>query len=218
MPSLQKGILISVEGIDGSGKTTLAHNLYQQLKINHFKTILTKEPGGTEVGRRLREILQTQEIPLATKAEFLLFAADRAEHFSKVIVPHLDSCFIVISDRLSDSSVAYQGYGRGLNISTLQTINAWAMQDRKADITFYVQLAPETASKRLIERKKALTCFEIDKSFTKKVSDGFDTLFANRQDVITLDATQSAENLTLQATNMVLLWIKHRHLQVENSY
>ena len=160
MSKLRRGILIAIEGIDGSGKTTLAHDLTTSLSEQHFSVVLTKEPGGSQVGKVLREILQAQQMPLTPKAEYLLFAADRAQHFEEVIIPALQNNSMVISDRLADSSVVYQGYGRGLDINMIKTVNHWAMNAIEPDLVFYLRISPEKARERLHKRKETLTAFE----------------------------------------------------------
>jgi len=214
MQRLKRGILIAIEGIDGSGKSTLAHNIFDQLKQENLPVILTKEPGGSPLGKQLREILQTQTIPLSSKAEYLLFAADRAEHFQKIILPHLHANTIIISDRLNDSSLVYQGYGRGLDISMIRSINTWVMKGIRSDIVFYLKLSPQIAQERLLARKEELTTFEQEHvSFTKKLVEGFDEIFKNRKDVILLDGTKSPEQLTHDALQAIEEWIRSNHLR-----
>src|SRR5438067_1616217 len=110
-----QGMLITIEGIDGSGKSTLAKNLYQHLIANDVDALLTREPGATPLGKALRTILQEKNVAVCDQAEYLLFAADRAQHFKDTIIPALAKGTVVISDRMADSSLVYQGYGRGLN-------------------------------------------------------------------------------------------------------
>ena len=123
------GYFVSIEGIDGCGKTTLAQRLQAMLTHAGHQVLLTKEPGGSELGKSLRAILQTQEMPIGGKAEFLLFAADRAQHFEKIIIPALREGKVVITDRCADSSLAYQGYGHNLDRTIITTVNNWAMND-----------------------------------------------------------------------------------------
>jgi dTMP kinase len=176
----QRGILIAIEGIDGSGKSTLARHLYDALKETYTKVKLTKEPGDTKVGQKIREIVQTT--PLDAKTEYLLFAADRAEHFSKVIQPLLKENYIIISDRLADSSLAYQGYGRDLNTGMIETINRWAMnnvndiKDIKPNLTIFVKVPVETALERIQKRNETVTTFEKEQ-FLEKVAKGFKTIY-----------------------------------------
>src|SRR6266404_7608583 len=140
MPQLHKGILIVIEGIDGSGKSTLAHNLSTSLQQQGFDIVLTKEPGASEIGKEIRKIIQTQNIAFCSKAEYLLFAADRAQHFAELIIPALEQKKLIISDRMSDSSLAYQGYGNGLDLDMVHTINRWTMHNITTDITIFVRV------------------------------------------------------------------------------
>lgn len=208
MHRLNQGILIAIEGIDGSGKSTLTKSLYEQLIQHHFEVILTKEPGGTALGKQLRTILQEKNVPVCPKAEFLLFAADRAQHFKELIAPALSQKKIVISDRMNDSSLVYQGYGRGLDHDMIEKINAWAMEHIRPDITFYLDVPLELAFERLKKRQESLTAFEREgKEFTKKLIEGFETLYAIRKSAIKLDATQPPKVIALQAYNAVIDWI-----------
>jgi dTMP kinase len=109
---INRGKFITIEGIDGCGKSTLAENLTGALTKIGAPVLLTKEPGGSELGKSLRKILQEQHYPVCDKAEYLMFASDRAQHYKQLIQPALAAGKIVISDRWGDSSVAYQGYGR----------------------------------------------------------------------------------------------------------
>lgn len=208
MIKLKDGILISIEGVDGSGKSTLAHNLKQSLMKHNVPVVLTKEPGGSTLSTQLREILQTQPTPLESKAEFLLFAADRAQHFHDVILPNVQQNKIVISDRMADSSVVYQGYGRGLDIQMIRTINNWAMQCTHPDITFYIKIPLIVAKQRIAQRKELSVFEKKDEHFLKKLIDGFDTIFKDKKHAILLDGTQDQETLTNQATEIIMQWIQ----------
>jgi len=217
MPQLTRGVLITIEGIDGSGKSTLAKNLSRCLVAKQLSTILTKEPGGTPLGEQLREIVQKQKVALQPKAEYLLFAADRAQHFTDVIIPHLKKNILIVSDRMADSSLAYQGYGRGLPIAMIQTINAWVMLNVQPDLVMYVKIPVTTALAR-IEKRQTLTAFEQEQlSFMQQVSDGFDALYKDKTNVITIDGTQSPQIITKQATQIVEKWIKKEQLIKQNS-
>lgn len=209
MKNVSRGVLVSIEGIDGSGKSTLVHNLAQSLQHHSLPIVLTKEPGGTALGKQLRSILQEQTTPLTSKAEYLLFAADRAQHFETFITPTLAKNTIIISDRMADSSLVYQGFGRGLDRTMLSTINQWAMNTRQPDLIFYVKVDPQIAINRLAQRAQ-LTAFEKEKeSFVHKLAHGFDTLFKDRANVIHLDGHQTPTALTEQATNALLQWLEN---------
>jgi dTMP kinase len=204
-----KGLLISIEGIDGSGKSSLAGSLEKTLKKNNLDVILTKEPGDTPLGKDLRKILHEEKAKTCDKAEYLLFGADRAQHFETLVIPALKDNKIVISDRLADSSVAYQGYGRGLDIEMIKSINQWAMEKIEPDIVFYIKIDLETALPRIVKRGETLTSFEIEKKhFWEKVSSGYDEIFKKRKNVVALDGTKSIEDLTKQAAAYVLEKVK----------
>lgn len=211
MPQLKHGLLIAIEGIDGSGKTTLAHMLYTLLQAESFSTILTKEPGGTSVGKIIREIVQKQTTPLNPRAEYLLFAADRAQHFAEVIIPALMENNIIISDRLADSSLAYQGYARGLNTELITAVNTWSMNSIKPDIVIYVKV-PVTIALERIQKTRKLSAFEKQASFLENVSRGFETLYKKKDNVIFFDGTESLESLTHKAANAIKEWIQKKDL------
>ncbi|NRB21436.1 dTMP kinase [Candidatus Dependentiae bacterium] len=207
---LQQGILISIEGIDGSGKSTLAKNLCTELQKKKLPIIATREPGKTPLGQVLRTLVQEKKVGICPKAEYLLFAADRAQHFDEFIIPHLKEKKLIISDRMADSSIVYQGYGRGLDINMIKTINAWSMNDIKPDVTIYVRVSPNVAIERILKRKEKLTSFEKEKrEFINTLFTGFDTLFKDQHNVIILDGTQTPEELTNYATEKVIQWLQN---------
>lgn len=140
-----RGRLIALEGIDGCGKSTQARILADALGAR-----LTREPGATELGTRLRELLLAAEMPAPSpRAEALLMAADRAEHVALVLEPALAAGEWVVSDRFSASTVAYQGYGRGLDPSELRTVVAWATGGLAADLSILVDVPVAVATARL---------------------------------------------------------------------
>ena len=192
-----RGLLITLEGIDGSGKSTLAHALRDTLAQRNIPVLLTREPGGSELGKQLRTMLQERSVTPCSKAEFLLFAADRAQHFHDVIIPNLEKHMVIISDRMADSSLVYQGFGRGLDMRFIETVNAWAMNGITPNLTFYLKISPGQAYQRLALRSPHLTAFEKDIVLLReRLVHGFETIFANRHNVITLDALKSVEELT----------------------
>jgi len=208
MKHLQQGILVAIEGIDGSGKSTLAHHLANALKEQLWPVVLTREPGDSTLGSHIRTILHDPAIAKTAKAEFLLFAADRAQHFQSVVLPSLAKKQIVISDRMADSSVVYQGYARGLDTSFIQRVNAWAMEGREPDIVIYVRVTAETALERRIARNIPFTSFEQEsKDFFQRVVDGFDELMHERTNTYILNGTKAPEELTHLAMEIILTWI-----------
>lgn len=208
MARLSRGILIAVEGADGSGKSTLVKNIAHAFEKDSIPVVVTKEFGGTPLGQTLRKLLHNRTVAITDKAEYLLIAADRAQHSSDVIMPNLNKNNCVISDRMGDSSLVYQGYGRGLDKNMIQTINQWAMNDRTPDITIYVRIDVNTALKRIKKRSLELTAFEKEnREFFKHVVHGYDTLYKGRKDVIILDGSQTTKQLVDDAYNKVIAWL-----------
>jgi len=188
------GKLITFEGIDGSGKTTLVRLVHAALQQTTAEVVLTKEPGGTTLGKELRAILHTQKALVCDLAEYLLFAADRAQHFHEIIVPALQRGAIVLADRLADSSLAYQGYGRGLNTEQIARTNAWAMQGLQPDLVVFCKIDPAIAAQRIRQRNEALTSFEQEKiDFWQRVDAGYEAIFAQRTNVLRIDASQPSD-------------------------
>lgn len=194
------GSLIVIEGIDGSGKSTLAHGLFEAIRAQGYPVLLTKEPGGTALGKKIRELVHDPAITRTPLTEFLLFAADRAEHIATFVRPALEQGTFVISDRMTDSSLVYQGYGKGLNIEQIKMVNRWVMQDIVPTKTIYLNVPTDIARKRIAQRNQTLTSFEQeDHTFTEKLINGFETIYKNRSDVITIDGTQQIEACVAQA-------------------
>lgn len=199
MSTLKRGFLISIEGIDGAGKSTLANSIQTHLSNDNIPILLTKEPGGTPLGAKIRALLLDTSYKTSHKAEFLLFAADRAHHMETLIKPALEQKYVVISDRMADSSVVYQGYGRGIDIPAIQSVNSFAMGSVRPDLVLYVKISLPTALERLKKRQQSLTTFEEKADFTAKLIAGFDTHFAHRSDVVVLDGEKSEEEVAQQA-------------------
>jgi dTMP kinase len=141
----ERGRLIALEGIDGSGKSTQA-----QAVATELGALVTHEPGATPIGSRLRHMLVAPDAPVPTRrAEALLMAADRAEHVDLVLEPALAAGRWVVADRYSASTLAYQGWGRGLNVEELSSVVSWASGGLAADLSVLVDVSPETADARL---------------------------------------------------------------------
>ncbi len=150
-----RGKLITFEGIDGSGKSTQLRMLAGHLRGKGVDILLTCEPGGTPLGRRLREAFLETEETVAPIAELLLFAADRAQHVELLIKPALDEGRIVISDRYADATFAYQGAGRGFDEKTVNSVIRLATGGLKPDLTLFFDISTETALERLRNRGRS---------------------------------------------------------------
>jgi len=164
-------MFLTIEGIDGSGKSTQTKLLIDYFTKNNFKFIQTREPGGCELAEQIREILLNKNNTLSNMTELLLMISARSEHYHRVIKPALDNNVIVICDRFIDSSVAYQGYARGMDIKNINLLNNLATDGKKPDLTLYFDIDPEVAFKRL---NNNLDRFEKEGFlFQKKVRNGF---------------------------------------------
>lgn len=146
-------MFITFEGIDCSGKSTQARKLAASLRDDGYDVVELREPGNTEISERIRSILLNREHDgLDDRTELLLFAAARAQLVAETILPALHDGKIVICDRFSDSTIAYQGYGRGLPLEEIVHVNRIATQETVPDVTFYLDISPETAVSRCGER------------------------------------------------------------------
>ncbi len=196
MNRLRQGFWVVFEGIDGVGKSTLIDLVFKELERRDYCAIRTGEAGGTQLGREIRQLLHFASDRPVPLAEYLLFAADRAQHMQQVVLPALQNKKIVISDRSADSSLAYQGFGRGVDRDRIGMINTWTMQGVMPDRVFYLSLSVEEALSRLENRGGIATAFEREqKEFFERVARGFEELFAERKNVTTLDATLSPSQL-----------------------
>jgi len=143
-----KGVFITFEGIDGCGKTTQARLLAKRLRAMGHEVVLTREPGGTRLGRRLRRLLLHPESEVCPEAELFLYLADRAQHVKEVIAPALARGEIVISERFADSTLAYQGAGRRLPCDQIPPLNSLAAAGVKPDLTILLDIPPAAARSR----------------------------------------------------------------------
>jgi len=175
-------MLISFEGIDGAGKSTQIQELLHALGTRGVDAITLREPGGTAVAEKIRQILLESSHEISPVGELLLFSASRAELVQQVIMPALASGKTVILDRFFDSTTAYQGYGRGIDMELLRSIIAISTCGITPDITFYLDLEPEEAMKRKFSKTSLPLAFESDEldrmersgvEFYRKVRQGY---------------------------------------------
>lgn len=184
------GLFITFEGPEGAGKSTQARLLAEWLSSQGHQVVQTREPGGTALGRDIRQLLLHQD-HMTREAEYLLYSADRAEHMQTLIRPALEAGRIVLCDRWLDSSLAYQGYGRGLSLEWLRAVAAGATQGVKPDKTFLFDLPPEVGLGRF-EGKDRLEREPLE--FHRRVRAGYLELAQAEPGRFTvLDATASLE-------------------------
>ncbi len=161
---MSRGVFITLEGGDGSGKTTQAEILREWLSGEGRTVVRTREPGGTEVGVEIREIVLHHRGDISPRAEALLYAADRAHHVATVVRPALERGEIVIQDRYIDSSVAYQGVGRVLDPEAVRGLSEWATEGLAPDLTILLDLDADAARGRLDEARTRYDRLEAEAS------------------------------------------------------
>ena len=177
-------MFITLEGIEGSGKTSQLEHMEEYFKQRGFEPVVTREPGGTAVGQKIRAVLLDPEIEkMAPLTELFLYEADRIEHLEKTIRPALAAGKIVLCDRFFDATIVYQGYGRGLDRQMIQNLHRLILGDLKPDATFLFDLAPEVGLDRAWnqvnsgKRSDKETRFETEKlAFHRKIRDGYLTV------------------------------------------
>ncbi|WP_457621765.1 dTMP kinase [Persephonella sp.] len=190
-----RGFFITFEGIEGAGKSTQAKLLYEFLREKGKKAVLTREPGGTDLGKKIRKILLSpaEEIfpPLA---ELMLYEADRNIHIHNVIKPYLNKGFYVISDRYIDSTVAYQGYARGIDIKLVEKLNSIASEGLTPDITFIIDIPVEEGMKRIQKYRKKDRIEQEEIDFHNRLREGFLQIAKKEKErVVLLDGKKDKE-------------------------
>jgi len=173
-------LFITFEGPDGSGKTTQARLLAARLRGQGHDVIYVREPGGTAIGDQIRQIVHdVRNVEMQPRAELLLYSASRAQLVEQVIRPHLARGGIVVCDRYADSSLAYQGYGRGLDLDMVQRIQAFATGGLTPDLTFYLDLdVEEGLRRRLASRAEWNRLDDQELDFHRRVREGYARLIA----------------------------------------
>lgn len=193
---MKQGLFITMEGPDGSGKSTQIEAIKSFFEKKGEKVVITREPGGTSISEKIRVLLLDREnAEMDPMAEALLYAASRAQLVSQVIKPAIDSGTHVICDRFVDSSIAYQGFGRGLGDS-VAVINAYAINNCIPDVTFLMKLNPEVGKSRI--KDSDLDRMEMEKiDFHNRVFEGYETLEKEYPDrIVGIDATRNISEIS----------------------
>ena len=195
---LNRGLFITFEGIDGSGKTRQLELLTADLKKADLKYLLLREPGGTSISEQIRKILlDRKNTEMSAETELLLFAAARAQLVKQIVEPALAAKTIVISDRFFDSTTAYQGYGRNMNVDFIQNMNDFATQGLQPDLTFYFDISVEAALNRLQNRTEKTDRIDLESQiFMEKTRAGYLQIAERNPDrVILIDAERAPEEI-----------------------
>ena len=208
-----RGLFITLEGLDGCGKSTQIERLARALESGGLDVITTREPGGTPVGERVRGLLDSDtSVGIAATTELFLIAGARAQHVVELIKPGVAAGKIVISDRYTDSTVAFQGYGRGLDLSMIDEINEIATGGVWPDLTILFDLDPEVARSRRNDRSMSGWMGAVDEEkleFHTRVREGYLSLAAREANRIrVVEASGSLEETHAKVMSLVLPLIK----------
>ena len=204
---MKKGLFITFEGADGSGKTTQLNNIKTFLEEKGFDVVVTREPGSLELGQKIRNILLHYDGVVADRCEIFLFLADRAQHVETFIKPAIEEGKIVLCDRHTDSTIAYQGYGREQDIELLKNLNEIAVNGLKPDLTMLFDVSTETAQERVGSEKDRMEAAGIE--FHRKVRQGYLELYKENPDRIKLiNANNSIETVFEDAKKIIIDLIK----------
>ena len=204
------GFFISFEGMEGCGKSTHVALLAQALQRKGYEVVATREPGGTDLGQMLRQLLLNPSgAPLAKGTELLLMLADRAQHVQEVVAPSLQASKVVISDRFSDSTIAYQGYGRGIEQNMLLRLNAFACGGFMPALTFLLDVPVNEGLRRANKRRGNVNPadhFEAESvAFHERVRAGFlEVAHLEPQRVIIVDSQRPVEEIHQEILSTVL--------------
>ncbi len=198
------GRFITIEGIDGAGKSTQTANLLKFLKDKGIDVVHTREPGGTPPGEKIREMLLSDE--MGATAETLLFFAARAEHVEKVIQPALDAGRWVVSDRFTDATYAYQAGGKGFSGEKIEALEHWTLGNFEPDLTILFDIAPEKAAERLRAREDRFERMGVD--FFTRVRNAYLLRARNSPSrFLIVDAEQSPDEVARRIAQGVAQWL-----------
>lgn len=207
-----RGKFITFEGNEGCGKTTITTKVYNQLKSEGIDVILTREPGGIEIAEQIRKIiLDPSNDKMDARSEALLYAAARRQHLVEKVIPALKAGKVVLCDRFIDSSLAYQGYARGLGMEAILHVNEFAIEGNMPNLTILLQVEIEEGLNRIKQRQEALNRLDQESiTFHQKVAEGYilvQAMYPKRIHVV--DANQAVDQVYEDTLALVRQAIKH---------
>lgn len=205
---MKKGLFITLEGIDGSGKSTLCKGLFHRLTELGYETVMTRAPGGTPSGAQIRELILHGKLH-DIKTELFLFLADRAEHVTTIIKPALEAGKVVICDRFSDSTVAYQ-VERGLDSLQVQKLCSYATSGLEPDLTLLVDLEPEMAYERIHKARHKDRIENEGLYLMRKIRNSYLELLKQHKRIILINGNQSVKELLETSFDHVKRFINTR--------
>lgn len=200
-----QGMFITFEGNDGSGKTTVSKEVYNLLLKEGYDVIYTREPGGIGISEEIRDIiLDPKNITMDAKTEALLYAASRRQHLVEKILPALQANQIVLCDRFVASSLAYQGYARGIGIQEVYELNLFAIENHWPDATIFLQVPLEVGLKRVSKRGGLDRLDKESEDFHKQVAKGYEIVLSEyHKDALLIDANQELHQVILDTYHAV---------------
>lgn len=202
----ERGIFVSFEGIEGTGKSTQARLLFESLNVRGLPVLLTAEPGGTPIGRKIRELLLSVEHgEMDPMTELLLYAASRRQHIQEVIVPSLEKGLIVITDRFSDSTRAYQGYGRGIDLKFIEHLDSAVTGRLAPDLTLLLDLDAKAGLMRNRSINKIDRLELEDINFHERVREGYLAIRGSEPQRVKLIAASGAIEAVHSAVSAVVM-------------
>ncbi|NLC34320.1 MAG: dTMP kinase [Erysipelothrix sp.] len=206
-----KGLFITFEGPDGSGKTTISKLVAERLEQCGYASLYTREPGGNRISESIRDIiLDVDNVNMDIRTEALLYAASRRQHLQEKIVPALLENKIVICDRFIDSSLAYQGYARDIGIEDVLKINEFAIEGHYPDITLFLDISAEEGLARIEGRdhKDRLDLESLD--FHQRVYDGYQMVLKQfKERMVVIDAERAIDDIVNEAVEIIIKGFKN---------
>lgn len=202
---MKQGFFITLEGNDGAGKTTIAQACVERLKALGHEVVYTREPGGSRIAERIRDLLlDPGNTDMDARTEAILYAAARRQYLVDIVAPALEQGKIVLCDRFLDSSLAYQGIGRGLGIEEVERLNRFAIDDFMPDRTIFLAIDNETAMARMGRRGEKNRLDREDDAFHQRVREGYEKLVLRDPDrIVKIDASGSIEEVTDAAMKVI---------------
>ncbi|MDY0190342.1 MAG: dTMP kinase [Desulfuromonas sp.] len=223
--SINPGVFITFEGIEGCGKTTQITRLAALLRQQQLAVVVTREPGGCEIADKIRAILlDSTNVAITAECELLLYAAARAQHISEVVKPALQQGKIVLCDRFCDATIAYQGYGRQLDVATIEQLNTYACQGIEPQLTMLLDLDVTTGLTRARQRNAHDTMLDEDRfeaeslEFHQRIRDAYLNLSSTQpQRIKVIDASGNQDSVFDRIVSTISPILEHRSNQVSTA-
>lgn len=216
--SMKHGIFITIEGPEGAGKSTILELLSHRLQKEGYPLLVTREPGGISISEQIRAVVLNKEnTSMDDRTEALLYAAARRQHLVEKVEPALEMGKVVLCDRFIDSSLAYQGYARGLGMEEVYQINTFAIEKRLPDLTLYFDIKPEVGLERIQKNSnREVNRLDMENiAFHQKVREGYLILTDQYKERIkVIDASADIETVLEQAYQIIIAFLQAKHFQM----